>query len=78
MGYVVNVTDRPTPQVERLFSERLERELLDHPDKWVAIVDEHIVAVANTPSEALDAASQAGLEEVLFHHVPSDRTVYVF
>ena len=72
------MTDRPTPQVERLFSERLERELLDHPDKWVAITADHIVAVANTPSEALDAARRAGFEEVLFHHVPSDRTVYVF
>ncbi|MFH1104974.1 MAG: DUF5678 domain-containing protein [Actinomycetota bacterium] len=71
------MTDRPNPRVERLFSERLERELLEHPDKWVAIVDDLIVAVANTPSEALDAARQAGHEDVLFHHVPSDRTVYV-
>ena len=64
--------------VERVFSESLERALLAYPGKWTAIVDEHIVAAGDSPSEVLGAARKAGHKDVLLHRVPEEGKAYFF
>jgi hypothetical protein len=66
------------PTVERVFSEDLERELLDHPGKWVGLVDDVIVAVGDNPAEVLSLAKKAGHAHVLLHHVPEHGKAYFF
>ena len=62
--------------VERVFSQSLERALLQYPGKWTAISGEAVVAAADTPAEALTSAQESGHEDVLLHFVPEESKAY--
>lgn len=64
--------------IERVFSERVERQLLEHPGKWVGLQNDEIVAVGNSPAETLSLAKKAGFSPVLLHHVPEAGKAYFF
>lgn len=65
-------------QVESLFTPELERELWNYPGKWVAIVDQEIIAVADTLMGLIQKAREAGHTEPLIHKVPAKDTNYFF
>lgn len=65
-------------EVESLFTPELERELWAHAGKWVAIVDQQIVAEADTLPALIRAAREAGHSEPLIHRVPDKDTSYFF
>ena len=66
------------PQVESIFTLELERELWNHPGKWVAIVDQQILAVGDTLADVIAKAREAGHREPLIHRVPDEDTTYFF
>lgn len=65
-------------QVESLFTPELERELWDHAGKWVAIVDQRVIAVADTLPALIRKARDVGHTEPLIHRVPDKGTSYFF
>jgi hypothetical protein len=73
----VGTIDQPT---EREFDLELQEAFLQHAGRWVAIVNSKVVAVADGPAEALEAArSEFSEEEVILHRVPEDtNTAYFF
>jgi hypothetical protein len=64
--------------MDRVFSEEMERKLLEHPGKWVGLYNDEIVAVGNSPAETLSLAKKAGYSPVLLHHVPEQGKAYFF
>ena len=47
---------------ERLFSTELQERLTGYPGQWAAVLNDEIVAVAETPKEAYDMGREAVLE----------------
>lgn len=64
--------------IERVFSESLERELLNYPGKWTGVFSDRVVAVADSPAEVLRLAKKAGYRDVLLHCVPEHGKAYFF
>ena len=69
----------PAPSsMDRVFSEELEKLLLDHAGRWVAVLGDAIVAVGNDPAEVLGLAAKSRHLDVLLHHVPEHGKAYFF
>jgi hypothetical protein len=49
----------------------LQRELHRHPGKWVAMTRHDLLAVEDTPGDALRAAVGAGCESPILYRVPT-------
>ena len=64
--------------VERIFSEDLERKLLEYPGKWVGIAGDEIIAAGDAPIDVLRLAKKAGQPQVLLHRVPEHGKAYFF
>jgi hypothetical protein len=45
-------------------------ELRPYENKWVALVDDKVVAAGDSPDEVAEKAEQAGYREYAFHLVP--------
>jgi len=61
---------QPEPPMERVLSEELEEELLQHPGRWVAMTREKIIALGDTPAEVFKAALSAGHKTPILYQVP--------
>ena len=56
---------------ERLFSTELQERLTGYPGQWAAVLNDEIVAVAETPKEAYDMGREAvGDAAVVFPDMP--------
>jgi orotate phosphoribosyltransferase len=58
-------------------NENLVEELKPYEDKWVALVDDKVVATGESPKEVAEKAEQAGHEKYRFYLVPSSSALYV-
>jgi len=60
--------------------EQLEKaeELRPYENKWVALVDDKVVASGNSPDEVTEKAERQGHTEYVFHLVPSFSKTYIF
>jgi Family of unknown function (DUF5678) len=54
------------------------KELEPYQNKWVALVDDQIVASGDTPKEVQEQAEQNGYTDVVFHLVSSFATTSIF
>jgi hypothetical protein len=54
------------------------KELEPYQNKWVALVDDKVVASGNTPKEVQEKAEEDGYTEVVFHLVSSFSKTYIF
>jgi hypothetical protein len=54
------------------------KELEPYQNKWVALVDEKIVASGDNPKEVKEKAEQNGYTDVVFHLVSSFSQTYIF
>ena len=59
-------------QEEPIIALALQRELWRHPGKWAAIKGTRLVAVGNTPTQALRSAARKGVKDPVLHRVPGD------
>ena len=66
---LLGMTFSTSNSFERVFSEKLEKQLLKHAGCWVAVFDDTIVAVGTTPTETLGSATRLGHPRVLLHYV---------
>lgn len=67
------------PQGAELELERdVQKELLNHPGKWVALTRSEIIAVGDTADEALAAAHAAGHKDPGLYRVPEKARSYFF
>lgn len=57
-------------EVEVVFPPELEKELWNHPGKWVAIVDDEIIAEGETVVEVIKTARELGHSEPMLYKVP--------
>jgi hypothetical protein len=60
--------------------EELEKaeELRPYENKWVALVDDKVVASGDSPDEVAEKAERQGYTEYVFHLVPSFSKTYIF
>lgn len=65
-------------QVETTFTPELERELWKHAGKWVAIVEDEVIAEGDSLTEVIQKAREAGHREPMIHKVPTPGTSYFF
>ena len=56
----------------------VQKELLKHPGKWVALTRSKILAVGDTADEALEAAHAAGHKDPGLYRVPEKARSYFF
>ena len=65
---------------ERLLSTELQERLTGYPGQWAAVLNDEIVAVAETPKEAYDMGREAvgDADEMILHRVPDDSNVAYF
>ena len=54
------------------------KELEPFQNKWVALVDDKVVASGDTPMEVKEKAEQKGYTDFVFHLVPSFSKIYIF
>jgi hypothetical protein len=54
------------------------KELEPYQNKWVALVDDKVVASGDTPKEVKEKAEQNGYRDVVFHLVSSFSKTYIF
>jgi hypothetical protein len=54
------------------------KEFAPYQNKWVALVDDHVVASGDTPKEVKEKAEQKGYTDFVFHLVPSFSKLYIF
>lgn len=65
--------------LQHVIDPDLQKQLLEHAGKWVAITRSELIAIGDTPIEALKRAREKFAGEVIVHHVPAnDRTAYFF
>lgn len=64
--------------LEHEFDPELQKELLKHAGKWVAMTREQLLAVGDTAAEALAGAKERGVSMPILYHVPSDRDTFYF
>jgi hypothetical protein len=55
-----------------VIAPELQRELLKHEGRWVAISDDDLIAVGDTRNEVAEAAVAQGAERPLLYFVPRD------
>jgi len=60
--------------------EQLQKaeELRPYEEKWVALVEDKVVAAGDTLEEVQEKAEQKGYTDFIFHLVPSFSTTYIF
>ena len=52
--------------------------LRPYENKWVALVNDEVVASGNTPKEVKTEAERKGYKEFVYHLVPSFSQQYIF
>jgi hypothetical protein len=67
-------------EAERVISHELEKELWSHAGKWAFVTHSELVALGDTPREALERAKEkrSSLEGLLLHHIPEDEGKHYF
>ena len=65
-------------EVELVFPPELEKELWNHPGKWVAIVDDEIIAEGDTVVEVITQARAKGHAEPMIYKVPVPGASYFY
>jgi len=61
------------PELEYEFDPSLWARVQEHRGKWVAITDDRIVSVEDSPEAALKQAGGGGIESPTLIYVPEDR-----
>lgn len=56
----------------------LQKELLDHPGKWVAMTRSDLLAVGDDPGEVIAQAQTKGVASPILYRVPNKDTLYFF
>jgi len=54
------------------------KEFEPYENKWVALVDDKVVAAGDSPEEVKEKAEQQGYREYVFHLVPSFSKTFIF
>lgn len=63
---------------EHEISRDLQQELMRHAGKWVALSEDAIVGIGDTPGEALDQAREAGYSSAAPYRVPEGQRAFFF
>ena len=66
---------------EQIFSSELQDQLGEYPNKWVAVLDSQVVAVADDPGTAYKSAVEeiGNNDAIVLHHLPkAERAAYFF
>jgi hypothetical protein len=59
-------------------NENLVEEFKPYEDKWVALVNDKVVAAGGSPEEVKENAERKGYDEFVYHLVPSFSKTYIF
>jgi hypothetical protein len=54
------------------------KELEPYENKWVALVDDKVVASGDSPQEVAEKVEEKGYTDVVFHLVSSFSKIYIF
>jgi orotate phosphoribosyltransferase-like protein len=54
------------------------KELEPYENKWVALVDDQVVASGDSPQEVAEKVEEKGYTDVVFHLVSSFSKIYIF
>jgi Family of unknown function (DUF5678) len=71
------VEERPRDSVYEI-EPQVQEELLKHPGKWTALTRSAILAVADSPEEALAIARRKGDQSPILYRVPDRSTSFFF
>ena len=73
------VDERPADQrAQRVLSKEVERELLKHPGKWIAMTAEKILAIGDDSVSVYRSAVAAGEPQPILYRVPETGTSYFY
>jgi hypothetical protein len=72
------VDERPTKDLVYEIEPEVQEELLKHPGKWAAITRSKVIAIRDTPAEAIDAAIKAGVDLPILYQVPDTHAGYSY
>jgi len=63
----------------RFTKEQLEKaeELRPYENKWVALVDDKVIAAGDSPDEVAEKTERQGYAEYVFHLVPSFDKLFI-
>jgi hypothetical protein len=65
-------------RVERELTKALQKELQNHPGKWVAMTRSKLIAVGDSMGEVQEKARSAGKPEATVYRVPESDRAYFF
>ncbi len=66
------VNERTREAAENVLEPSLQRDLLNHEGKWVAMTRAELIAVGDRPEEVLALARERGVANPIVYQVPRD------
>jgi hypothetical protein len=72
------IDERPAEDLVYEIEPEVQEQLLQHPGKWAALTASEVIAVRDSPTDALAAAREAGVETPILYQIPDTRSGYSY